>query len=484
MKREFLINIIFLLAINLLIKPFYLFGIDRTIQNTVPPGEYGIYFALFNFTFLFQIVTDFGIQHYNNRNISQHRQLIGKYLPNLLILKSLLALGYFALVFSTARLAGYGGPLLSLLSILAVNQVLNSLVLFLRSNVSGLGLYRVDSLISVVDRMLLILICGILLWAPAFQGRFQIVWFAWAQTAALGFTALFAFSIVRSRLKVLRFRIHPPFLLLLLRRSAPYALAVFLMSVYNRIDGVMIERMLPDGQLEADIYASAFRLFEAGNIVGFLFAGLLLPIFSRMLHQKEEVGGLVRLSFQMIAAGALTLCCALGFYRVEVMQALYSSGSVYSGQVLLYLMASFFAVCGTYIYGTLLVANGNLRELNYLFALSLLLNVGLNLLLIPGMKAEGAAIATCITQFAVFLGEASLARYKLRLPAAYGMIGRLLGFAAFLGGTAWLLSSHASFPWLWRFLLTLAAGGLLAFPFGLISLRGLREHGLAAKGKG
>ncbi len=34
---------------------------------------------------------------------------------------------------------------------------------------------------------------------------------------------------------------------------------------------------------QAGIYAQAFRFFEAFNMLGFLMAGLLLPMFSRML---------------------------------------------------------------------------------------------------------------------------------------------------------------------------------------------------------
>ena len=33
MNREFLLNILFLVLINLLIKPFFIFGIDLTVQN-------------------------------------------------------------------------------------------------------------------------------------------------------------------------------------------------------------------------------------------------------------------------------------------------------------------------------------------------------------------------------------------------------------------------------------------------------------------
>jgi hypothetical protein len=64
MNREFLINTLFLVVINVIIKPFYIFGIDRAVQNRVGEVNYGIYFALFSFTFLFQIINDFGIQNF------------------------------------------------------------------------------------------------------------------------------------------------------------------------------------------------------------------------------------------------------------------------------------------------------------------------------------------------------------------------------------------------------------------------------------
>ena len=70
MNRDFLLNLAFLIGINLLVKPLYILGIDVTVQNVV--GEnYGLYFALLNFTYLMQIVGDLGIQQFNNRRIAQ-----------------------------------------------------------------------------------------------------------------------------------------------------------------------------------------------------------------------------------------------------------------------------------------------------------------------------------------------------------------------------------------------------------------------------
>jgi O-antigen/teichoic acid export membrane protein len=377
MNREFLVNIIFLITVNLLIKPFYIFGIDRTVQNTVETGEYGMYYAFFNFAFLLQIINDFGIQNYNNRNIAQHNQLLDKYFSNILVLKGILGLTYLVLIYVAAWALGYledYADYSHLIFLMAFNWILISLILFFRSNISGLAMYRTDSMLSVLDKLLLIIVCSILLWANPFNRPFQISWFVYAQTATLFLTALIAFLIVYKQLTSLRFRFQKAFLLLILKKSYPYALVVFLMLLYTRMDAVMIERMLPDGQLEVDYYASAYRLLEASNMIGFLFAGLLLPMFAKMIKKGEAVNDLVRFSFQMIWAGAISLTVAIFFFQEDIMILLYKNGSAYSGQILAYLMFSFVALAGSYIYGTLLTANDSLMKMNFIFIISVFIN--------------------------------------------------------------------------------------------------------------
>ena len=471
MKREFLLNIAFLLTANLLIKPFYLFGIDRTVQNTVPEGEYGLYFALFNFTFLFQIVNDFGIQNYNNRNIAQHPHLLYKYFPNILILKSGLGIVFFVLILLFGWISGYVPEYTWLLLLIGFNQLLNALMLFLRSNVSGLGRYRLDSLLSITDRLLLILICGALLWGQLLPGPFRIEWFVWAQTVALGSTCLLAYAAIRTNLGRIRIKYNRPLLLLLLKRSAPYALSIFLMTAYYRLDGIMIERLLPNGQVEAGLYASAYRLYEASNMLGFLFASLLLPIFSSMLARKESVTELATLSFRIITVGALSLFAGVFFFRTPIMELLYDSGSAYSGQILLYLCASFTAVAGTYIFGTLLVANGDMRRLNHVFAGGLAINLTLNALLIPTLKAEGAAIATCATQFFVLTCELYLSGKTLNVPLPPTLWLKLAVYLVLLLLIGYGLTTVWTGLWYGVFGLLLLAGIPLAFLLRLIDLK-------------
>lgn len=473
MNREFLINVIFLISINLLIKPFFIFGIDRTVQNVVGAENYGLYFALVNLTYLLMIFNDFGINSYNNRNIAQHSQLLGKYFPNVLLLKCLLGLLFIALTFIIAWLSGYRAQFHWLIFI-AINQVLITMILFFRSNVSGLAMYRTDSILSALDKLLMIGILSVLLWVSPFSEQFRIEYFIYGQTAALLLTAITAFLIVNKKIPKLRFSFKPAFLKVILKESYPFALVVLLMTVYTRIDAVMIERMLPDGKYQAGVYASAFRLLDAGNMVGFLFAGLLLPMFSKMIKAKESISSLLRFSSLLLWAGVITISAASFFYSNEIMDLLYVEATPYWGLILRYLMVAFIAIGGIHIFGTLLTAQGGLKRLNIIFLVGVVMNILFNYFLIKTMKAEGAALATVVTQFFVLLAEIILVMKTFRLRVDIKAVLQMLGFLSCLVSLAYLILHFSTFDWKYKFTFTVALGMALALIFRLIDIRGLR----------
>ena len=63
-NKNFSINLVFLLGLNLLVKPIYLFGVELGVQNAVGAEDYGLYYAMFNFTFLFNVLLDLGINNF------------------------------------------------------------------------------------------------------------------------------------------------------------------------------------------------------------------------------------------------------------------------------------------------------------------------------------------------------------------------------------------------------------------------------------
>ncbi len=423
MKRKFVTNLILLLFLNLLIKPFYIFGIDRTVQNTVGDGNYGMYFALFNFSMILNILLDIGITNYNNRNIAQHNFLLPKHLSNIVGLKFLLAIFYAVICLAVAAIIGYNKIQFHLLFFLILNQFFISFTLYLRSNISALHLFRTDSFISVLDRSLMIIICGILLFTNIFKIEFTIDLFVYAQTISYSLTTLLTFGFVLRKSGKIKVRFDFSFFRVFLRKSYPYALLILLMSFYNRVDSVMLERLLPDplGKEQTGIYAQAFRLLDAVSNFGLLFAGLLLPIFSKMIKQKENVGQMLKLSYTLLIVPAIIVAISSIYYDAEIMQVMYRSSTEASSGILGILMLGFIGIATTYIFGTLLTANGSMKQLNIMAFSGMILNIVLNLILIPKMQAFGSAYASLITQ--LFTGATQLILvgliFKLRPGTKY-----------------------------------------------------------------
>ncbi|MBN1988794.1 MAG: polysaccharide biosynthesis C-terminal domain-containing protein [Bacteroidales bacterium] len=440
MKRKFASNLILLLTLNFLVKPFWIFGIDRTIQNIVGANEYGLYFALFNLSLLLNIALDFGLTNFNNREISQHNQLLPRFLPNLIAIKFILALLYVTVSLGLAVWLGYSGRAIWLLMVLAINQFLASFILYLRSNISGLQLFKTDSILSVIDRVLMIAICGILLWSNITHGTFKVEWLAYSQTLAYLVTALIAASIIMLRIKSVKIHLDITFARAIVRQSYPYALLVLLMSVYYRADSIMLERLLPNGAVEAGIYAQAFRVLDAFTMVPFLFAGLLLPMFSGMIKRSEELVPLISFASKTLLVPIVAIAVSCFVYRAEVMNALYHVHADKSAQILGIMMLTLIFSSVNYVYGTLLTANGNIGLLNKISAIGVVINLGLNLLLIPRLNALGAAISAAITQSVVALLQVAASVNAFNLTAGKRTILRIALFA--IGSMALAMATH------------------------------------------
>jgi len=431
MQRKFLTNLGLLLTLNLLIKPVWIFAIDRNVQIITGVIDYGFYFDILNFSFLFNILLDLGITNFNNRNIAQHNQLLNKHFSSIIVMKFLLAAIYCIIAFLVgAFIMKYNLNQLNLLGWLGFNQILVSFILYLRSNISGLLLFKTDSFLSVLDRFLMIVFCSVLLWGHITVSKFRIEWFVYAQTAAYMTTVLIAAIIVMKKARFKKLNFHWPFFLVIMKQSLPFALLVLLMTFYNRLDPVLLGKLLPDevGDRQVGIYASGFRLLDAANMIAYLFAVLLVPVFSRMIKKKESVEKMVKLSFTLLITISVIISFGSIFYSYEIMQLLYDEHIQESSNVFRLLMGGFMAVSATYIFGTLLTAKGKLKELNIISALGLLINFMMNLILIPRLLAVGSAYASLVTQIIIAILQLVIAMKVFKFRVNYRYIFTLLFF--------------------------------------------------------
>ena len=474
MLSSFFRNALLVLTLNLAVKGVYLFAIERAVQNQLPEAAYGRYFSLLGLAMILQVIADAGLQLYNSRTISGHRQLLAKYFPYFLALKAMLGGVFFVGLLVAGWGLGYRGGDIGLLLIIGVAQLLNSLVLYLRSSLAGLGRYALDSWFSILDKVLMIgLIGSILVYAPQVL---SIHVFAGAQVLSWAVTAVGIGILLRGKISLRLPSFRPATFRMLLRGGAPFALAILLQTAYSRTDAIMIERLLVDGAEAAGHYAAGYRLLDAINTVGWLVAGLLLPMYARLHARREDLTPLLRFSVHTLVAGAIVVGTCAAAYSSFLVDWLYDFAEPRTARILFFLSLTFIAQCLNYAYGALLGATGRIGRMNYVFAAGILVNVGGNLWALPRYGATGAAAVTLVTQGFIAVVQAGLAHRWLNIPLGVVSWGRL---ALLLIGLV-LVNHYAIRPYLAAApLIGILACGLLglslSFTLSLLSWRELRS---------
>lgn len=335
-------------------------------------------------------------------------------------------------------------------------------------------MFRADSIVSVIDRFVVIVICGFLLLDPILHKAFKIEWLVYAQTAAYMISASLAFSLVFAKAEIVKFNFDWKYYGSLLKRSLPFALLFLLMAMYLRIDSVLVGKLMANGKEQAGIYAQGFRIIEILSNYGYLFTLILLPVFSRMIKLGESVEHLLRLSSALLLVPAVIITFGCINYRNEIMDILYIRHVNSSTNVFSILTFSFLGICITYIYGTLLTANGSLRQLNIMAIIAVVINITLNLILIKRFGITGAAIANASTQLFTAIYQFVMVKQIFHLKTDYQFLIRMTVFIVIISISGFLFSKMEIF-WIYSFLIYIFFALMLSFTLGLLKVKALYD---------
>lgn len=469
MQRIFFSNLVLTLFLNLLIKPLALFGIDATVQNRVGPEEYGLYFSLLNLSVIFNMLIDLGINNYTTKNIAQEPEIAKKYFGKLISFRLLLFLAYLVVVFTFGAIVGYNAEQFSILLILSFNQLFILITAFCRSHFSGFHFFKYDALISVLDRTLLILFGGSLLFLPGLGIKITVELFVGIHLICYALTTVVALALLLKHVDRPYFQWDLKFSLGYVKQSLPYALLVVLMLLYTRVDGVMLERIHPKGAYESGIYAQGFRLLDALFMFGMIFTSLLFPMFSKQLKEdRKAMHDLLFNAGNLLTAGSLVIVIVVISNASFLLNLIYTNGdaSVPSFQLL---MGSFLAIAVNFIFGTLLTANGNMKFLNWTSVVGIFVNAGLNLWLIPKYGATGAALTTLVTQSIVSLSQFIYCQKLFQIGFNLNLIVRYFLLVFPLIGLVYFLPNIEGL-----FFIQMVLGGILLIALSFIRVDSLK----------
>jgi len=190
----------------------------------------------------------------------------------------------------------------------------------------------------------------------------------------------------------------------LLSKSWPLILSGLTISIYMKIDQIMLGQMM--GNHAVGIYTSAVRLAEFWYFIPAVMVSSLTPAIleARKIDQKLYYYRLQQL-FNILAVMAYALAIPTTFISNWIIVALYGAEYSQAGLILaIYIWAAVFIFLGN-VRGIWVVAEDLMKFSMVTSIIGLVINVALNFYLIPGYGPVGAAIATVISQMLISVGS-------------------------------------------------------------------------------
>lgn len=242
-------------------------------------------------------------------------------------------------------------------------------------------------------------------------GRLILVWrqapqaaFVWMQAIELLFLGFLLVSFYRKTGESMSaWRAHYAEIRLLWRDSWPFALVGFSSLFYSRIDIVLLQ--IIENGAAAGHYAAGQRFSELVTVLPMVLISSFFPQLNH-LHSRDSISYARKLQWlaSLCAALAVAAACALTLgapWGIPMVL-----GEDYKDTIPLVMIgawAGVFATLGAVRAQWVLLENLQIYALAYV-GISALLNLTLNLWLIPAHGAVGAAVASVVTQgFAVLL---------------------------------------------------------------------------------
>ena len=235
--------------------------------------------------------------------------------------------------------------------------------------------------------------------------RILVVIFDWG---IVGFTATYLFDaiIVAVLLKIwykkrkkLKFKFSLEYAKRILSKCWYVAISGLMVTLYMRIDQVMLGSML-DNKTENGIYSAAVRIAEIWYFVPTAIISAFQPaIVMKKKHSEEQYEKTMQRLYDIVAIVGIAFGILITLFGDIAVQILY--GEEYKGATSILkisVWAGLFATLGTA--RSVWLVNENLQKYSLIYtSIGCVTNIVLNYFLIPKIGAKGAAIATLIAQF-------------------------------------------------------------------------------------
>ncbi len=365
------------------------------VARYLGPSSYGLLSYAISFVVLFSAIATLGLDNIIVRDLVRDEKRKDELLGTSFALKligSILLLGILAVAVRFTANNNFINLLIFIIALATIFRSFNTIDFYFRSIVlSKYAVYaRIIALVSsaIIKLLLIYFKMGLI--------YFAIVMAVESIILAIGLITTY----LKQKLSIFNWRIKFDLAKRLLRDSWPLMLSTVAISIYMRIDQVMIKEMI-DTKAVGN-YAVAIKLSEAWYFIPMVITSSLFPAIINAKKRSERLyyGRLQKLYDLMIwlAIGIALPTTFLANYIIRVLFGVQYQGAV--GVLRIHIWAGIFVFLGV-ASGKYLITENYTNIAFFRTFFGAIMNVTLNIILIPKYGINGAAIATLISQFMV-----------------------------------------------------------------------------------
>jgi O-antigen/teichoic acid export membrane protein len=394
---------------------------------------------------LVMVGVDIGLDRYLLRAGARDRSTADRMFFNVLGLKLALALPLFGAAFLVLALIGYQHQTEVTVWALAPGVFSDSVA---RSQLSLFLAHERGGPPSVADALQRILSAA--LGIAALKAGYGVVSVGVAYSVGSLSGVVIGFVLLARTVGLPRLALIPRSWANLAARSVPFAVQDTFGVMLARVDALLLSVIAT--QAAVGRYGAAYRLFESTLLIGFALSGAFAAMFTYLGRDTEpRLGAMFQRSIKLALVLLTPIAVAFAVLAGPICRLVYGPDFVSAGTPLRILAPAVVLMGVVGLSNSLLLSRENPRRIVALTGAIVVLNVCLNLILIPAFSDAGAATAMLVTEavYAVFA-----MRMATREVGGIGWIATVTGAVA--AGAAMTAVTLALDATLW---LALVLGG-------------------------
>ncbi len=356
-------------------------------------GQYSFALA---YVSLFGILAGFGLDPLLIREVAKNKAQANKYLSNSVTIKVVLSFLMFGLIYVTINIADRPMTTKLAVYIASLSLLCNGIITSLESLFQAFERMEFIPLAQTAANLTKFLLTFIAL-TGGYQVLTVVTIFLLSTVVQLGIDLY----LVERRIVKIKFEPNLAFMKDLLRESYPFMLAAILTVIFAKIDVIILSQM--KGEASVGVYTAGYSLFEMLRFIPAGYIGSIYPVISQFFeHSPDSLMLLYRKSFRYLFYLSLPIAVGTTLLAKRFILLVYGPEFISSVLVLQIVIWSTLFFFENFLLGHVIFAIGEQKSLIGVKVSLVIINVTLNLILIPYYAEVGAGFATLISYCASF----------------------------------------------------------------------------------